>query len=231
MIVPKIEVKDTFSRVLATEFSESRIRPDLAKAINRIMQQWVSYAMKKVPVADRQKIKARMLAPATRAKFKVGVRKVSKKGKEASTDRYMMLKHSVAAYLVWSMNWRPRGGTPARQVTAAQFYGYVGTYAAARPFAAGYHKSGLVPALNQFRVAGGQVARLPKYRDGPPGTAKEAKEGERIPMAEVENYAKAILKVAPNAFSDSLPEMERTVKDWIVQNLNERAKRAGVAGP
>ncbi len=226
MVMPQIQIEDTFSRALAEALDESRLRPDIAKSINRIMSQWVSYAMAKIPVAEKTRIKARLEAPAVRAKFQQGNVRLTKRGRERKNARYELLKRSVAAYIVWSTNYK-RGGMPARQLSADQFYATVGRFIGARQFSAGHHKGGLRPALNTFRVAAGQAARLPRYKRAA-GTAKKAGEQERIPTAEVENYAKAILEVAPNAFTDSLPEIERTVQEWIARNLVERAQRAGL---
>lgn len=226
MVVPKIEIKDTFSRALATAFDESRLRPDIAKTINRIMQQWVSYAMAKIPMAQRTAIKSRLEAQATRAKFQQGVVKTTKRGRESASARYALLKRSVAAYIVWTTNYK-RGGTPARQMNAQQFYATVGKFIGSRQFSAGHHRGGMRPALNVFRAAQGRSERLPRYKNTP-GTAKKAGEQEKVPSAEVENYAKAILTIAPNAFSDSLPEIERTIQSLIVKNLIERAQRAGL---
>jgi hypothetical protein len=226
MVAPQITIENTFSRALAVALDESRLRPDIARSINRIMQQWVSYAMAKIPVAQRTAIKARLEAPAVRAKFQQGVRRVGARGRESASARYQLLKHSVAAYIVWTTNYR-RNGKPARQMSGQEFYATVGKYIASRQFSAGHHRGGLRPALNTFRVATGQAARLPRYRNTP-GTAKKAGEREAVPTAEVENYAKAILEVAPNAFTDSLPEIELTVREWIARNLVERAQKAGL---
>ena len=227
MIAPKFEIENTLSPALLRAFDESRLRPDIARTINRVMQQWVSYAIAKIPMAERSRIKGRLEAPATRAKFQQGVRRVTSRGRESAAARYQLLKRSVAAYIVWTTNYR-RKGVPVRQMSAAEFYATVGRFIGARQASAGHLRGGLRPALNTFRVAGGQAARLPKYKNTP-GAAKKAGEGERVPMAEVENWAGAILQVAPNAFLDSLPEMEATLEKWIAENLLSRARGAGLA--
>lgn len=225
----RIEIKNEFNPALARAFSDSRLKPDLAKAINRIMSQWVSYAMAKIPKADKMRIKSRLMAPATKAKFQVGLKKTTKSGKESQGKRYQELKNSLAAYIVWSINWRTRaypGGV--RSLPAAQFYAAVGKFAGARQFSAGYIRSSLRPALNTFRARAGQSERLPKYSRGEVGSAKAASPTEPILLAEVEGYVEAILDVAPNAFADSLPEIEATVEKWIADNLAERAQREGL---
>ncbi|TXH15736.1 MAG: hypothetical protein E6R03_06700 [Hyphomicrobiaceae bacterium] len=226
-------IENNFSPALARAFADSRLKPDLAKAINRIMSQWVSYAMAKIPAGDRSRIKSRLMATASRAKFKVGVVRRTKTGKESSGKRYRELKNSLAAYIVWATNWKTKA-FPAgvRQLSADQFYAAVGKYVGARQFSVGYLRSSLKPALNAFRARAGQATRLPQYHGGQGkgevGSAKPAQPTETILEAEVEGYVEAILDVAPNAFSDSLPEIEATVRAWIAENLAERARREGL---
>jgi hypothetical protein len=224
------QIQNDFSPALARAFSDSRMKPDLTKAINRIMGQWVSYAMKKIPVADQAQIRSRLMAPATKAKFKVGKVKRTATGRESKAKRYQELKDSLAAYVVWAQNWKSKKYAPSgvRQLSTDQFYAAVGRYVGARQFSAGYLKSSLKPALNAFRVRAGQEERLPKYRKGPVGSAKLARQNETILLAEVEGYVQAILQVRPNAFLESLPEVEATVRQWIEENLAERAIREGL---
>lgn len=228
-----IQIQDEFSPALVRAFSESRLKPDLARAINRIMGQWVSYAMAKIPKADQTRIRSRLMGPATKAKFQVGKVRVTKTGRESKGKRYLELKDSLAAYIVWATNWKSKrfpGGV--RQLSADQFYAAVGKYVGARQFSAGYLKSSLKPALNAFRRGAGQAERLPRYNQGmgkgEVGSAKLARPAETVLAAEVEGYVEAILEVAPNAFVDSLPEIEATVRQWIEENLAERAAREGL---
>lgn len=232
------QIQNDFSPALARAFAESRLKPDLAKAINRIMAQWVSYAMAKIPVADKLRIKSRLMAPAIKAKFKVGKKKVTATGKESKGKRYLELKDSLAAYIVWAGNWKYKKkgeymGRPVRSMSTEEFYAAVGKYVGARQFSAGYTKSSLKPALNVFRARLGQSERLPLYRGGKGkgevGTARQAKPADAILEAEVVGYVEAILEVAPTAFSDSLPEITATVQEWIAGNLVERAQREGLS--
>jgi hypothetical protein len=227
------QIQNEFSPALARAFAESRLKPDLAKAINRIMAQWVSYAMSKIRVADKGRIKSRLMQTANNAKFKVGKQKLTKTGKESKGKRYQELKDSVAAYIVWSINWKTKTIPGVRTLRTDQFYAAVGKFVGARQFSSGYLKSSLKPALNVFRARGGQAERLPLYNrgkgKGEVGSAKMAQPTEQILEAEVEGYVDAILQVAPNAFVDSLPEITATVQQWIAENLVERARREGLA--
>jgi hypothetical protein len=227
VISTTFEVVNEFNPALLRAFSESRLRLDIARAVNEVMKFWVSFAMNKMYPAQRAAIKSRLEAQATKAKFQVAQRRVTKTGKESKAARYQMLKNSVAAYIVWATNWKYKG-QPARTMTPDQFYVAVGRYIAARQFSVGYLRSGMRPALNTFRARLGQQARDVKYRRGEVGTAKRADLNERIPTAEVENFAGGIIEKFPRAFIDALPEVEAEVQRWIVRNLAERARGQGL---
>lgn len=223
-------IEDSFSPALAQAFSESRMTPDIVRAVNTIMRDWVSFAIAKIPRADASKIKSRLEGRATRAKFDHAVDKPLKIRKDGSLGkqdlRFLQLRKSLAAYIVWATNYSDKG-KKARTMTGQEFYAAVGRYIGRRQFSAGHHKGGLRPALNEFRARLGQAERLPRYRRVP-GEARSATERDTIPWAEVSDWAGEILKVAPNAFSDSLPEIEAAVRRYIAENLQRRAEQAGL---
>jgi len=246
VISTNFEVINEFNPSLLRALNESRLKPDMARAVNRIMATWVGFAMNKMYSAQKAEIKSRLEGRATRAKFEVatgkGPIKRGRGGAESKNARYQLLKNSLAAYIVWSQNYTGKLGSKkkgyrsvtARPASAQDFYALVGKYIAARQYSAGYLRSGMRPALNTFRVRLGLVARDAKYRKpvstgGEVGRAKKAEPDERIPTAEVENWATGILEKFPNAFTDSLPEMEAQVQRWIVENLAERAREQGIA--
>ncbi len=221
----QISMQDEFSPALLRAFSDSRLRPDLARAVNLIMKMWVSFAIAKIPAAKKETIKSYLDAPATRTKWRRGSIKARTKVRISQRPRYEMLRKSLAAHIVWVTNYKN-----AKAMTAEKFYATVGKYMGARQYSRGYLKSGLYPALNMFRAKLGQAERTARYtKHGPPGEAKKAEKQESIPTAEVENWAEGILKIAPEAFAQSLPEIEREVQKLIVQNLAERAQREGLA--
>lgn len=227
MISTNFEVINEFNPALVRAFSESRLKPDIARAVDRIMGLWVSFAMAKMYPAQKAAIKARLEAQAMKAKYQVAQRRVTKTGRESKGKRYQMLKNSVAAYIVWATNWKYKGQS-VRTMNPEQFYAAVGRYIGARQFSVGYLRSGMRPALNTFRVRLGLPARDVKYRRGEVGRAKRADASERIPTAEVENFAGGIIEKFPRAFIDSLPEVEAEVSRWIAQNLAERARGQGL---
>ncbi len=238
MIAPTISVKNEFSPALARAFSESRERPDLARAVNYIMQLWVSFAIDKIPAAQKSDIRSRLMARATRTAYQLGLNKVVKIKKDGTYRkmdmRYIELRQSLAAHIVWATNYPGRAGTgqayanKARTRNAKDFYALVGSFVSHRQYSAGYLRSGLLPALNAFRVAQGK-GELPTFKKkyGPPGSAIKAQPNDMVPMAQVEDLAKGILIKAPNAFSESLPEIEKQIEGYIADNLAKRALDAG----
>ena len=227
MISTTFDVIDEFNPALVRAFAESRLKPDVSRAVDRIMAQWVSFAMAKMYPAQKAEIKQRLEARAMKAKFHHAQRRTTKTGRESKSARYQMLKDSLAAYIVWATNWRYKG-QPARSMTPDQFYAAVGRYIGARQYSTGYLRSGMRPALNTFRVRLGIPARDVKYRRGEVGRAKRADPSERIPTAEAENFAGGILEKFPRAFLDSLPEVEAIVTRWIGENIAQRARAQGL---
>lgn len=219
----QISIQDEFSPALLRAFDDSRLRPDIVKAVNQIMKMWVSFAIAKIPAAKKDTIKSYLDAPATRSKWRRGSIKARKKVRISQRPRYEMLRRSLAAHIVWATNYKG-----ARDMTAEKFYATVGKYMGARQYSRGYLKSGLYPALNAFRARLGQSERTARYKR-PAGEAKKAEKQEAIPTAEVQDWAEGILKVAPEAFTASLPEITREVQKWIAQNLAERAEREGLS--
>jgi len=48
VIATNFEVINEFNPALLRAFSESRLRPDIARAVNEVMKFWVSFAMNKM---------------------------------------------------------------------------------------------------------------------------------------------------------------------------------------
>lgn len=216
-----LTVKDSFTPALLAAWAASRRgSKDLSRLINLAMRQWVSFAIHKIPKANRAAIKARLEARASRARFQHGIVRTTKTGRESKSARYQFLKESLAAYIVYATNYRTRRGS-ARAMSAAQFYAHVGRYIGARQFSAGYLKAGLYPALSEFKAARGEDTRPARYRQ-PAGTAVAAR--PEAPEARVADFASGILDVAPRAFLDSLGDVVTWIQRNIVQNLIERAR-------
>lgn len=230
----KITIENQFAAALRAFAASRGGAYGMDRAINKAMQFLVSFAVRKIPAADRAAIRAsylqivkqtdRVVSPAFK-KMRLRQRAAENAGKPvrgtAASKRYQLV-YSLAAYKVARSNYKG-----ARGLRGEAFYALVGKYIAARQFSAGYHKSGLIPALNTFRRMAGLQERMPRYKNLP-GRAKAAKATEIIPEAEVADAARAIATIAPNAFSDSAPEVVRLLNQFAAENLNQRLKGAGL---
>lgn len=235
----KVTIENQFASALRAFAASRGGAYGMDKAINKAMQFLVSFAVRKIPAADRAVIRATYMArvrPALRTarpqnrqrREKAAAKALGKpvppvkptRGKGAARRRQLV--YSFAALKVFRTNYKG-----ARDLTGDAFYALVGKYVASRQFSSGYHKSGLIPALNTFRRMAGLQERMPRYKNLP-GRAKAAKATEIIPEAEVADAARAIATIAPNAFSDSAPEVVRLLNQFAAENLNQRLKGAGL---
>jgi len=237
------KIEDGFSPALLRAYDDSKWKPDIARSINHVMARWVGFAMAKIPRADKRRIKARLegKAAAAGARFQQGFRKTSKSGRESRSARYLVLRDSVAAYICYLKNRAhterrvkgfvgPMPQLKARSMNADQFYAAVGRWVGARQYSAGYLRSALRPALNEFRVRLGLDERGPQYRKGTMGSARKAQPQEAIATADVEAYVDALGSVSPRAFLESLPEITTMVEQWIGDNMAKRAAAEGILG-
>lgn len=223
----EVRVNNNWGRVIR-EFADSRgVGYAVEKAVFKAAQLVVSYALKKehIPVADREKIRARLMAPASRGKFAVQATKLTKSGKESRTARYRELRNSLAAYLVQVTNYKN-----ARSKEPAQFYGIVGRYISARVNSAGYHRSGLIPAARAFRVGKAQQGAMPRFWKNYPGTAILPNATDDVITARLTNFARAIETLAAGAFVSAESEAMVTMQKYTQINLAERLAKAGLTG-
>ncbi len=221
----QVHTTDNWSPTLQRYAASRRGGPDaVRKAVLKAAQYTVSYAMQRIPRADKAKIRADLMAPARNARFDVKVQKLTPGGKESRAKRYQELKGTLAAYLVWLTNYKN-----ARQMEGAAFWGTVGKYVANRQRAAGHHRSGMIPALKAFKVARGlaDASQLPRWQHMP-GSASITPEGADVAVANMANFAKAIGEIAPEAFALAEAETQRQLIRYTQENLMTSMRAAGI---
>lgn len=156
---PNIKVEDRLSSSLRRLVDSRESRSGTAGAMNMAMQWWVSFIMAKQTVASRAGIRERLMERAERAKTASPVRRFNRTGKkESSAKRYLQLRDTKAAAIVWATNYQG-----ARWMTPKDFISTVGRFVARRQYSAGHHKAGFRPALNTFKMARGQLGVAPNY--------------------------------------------------------------------
>lgn len=199
---------------------------DLEDGINLGMQLWVSYIMAKQTSADRPGIKAYLMGKSRR---NAPVRRYNKSGKkESASARYLELRNSVAASIVYASDYKG-----ARSMAPAAFFGLVGKYIAARVYSSGHHKAGFRPALREFksRRSAASLGQAPNYGQ-PAGTAQAAhSQGGGVITASASNVAAGVASNPGGGISAveaSEGEVIAQLERFILKNIEERAKRLGL---
>src|SRR6478752_175911 len=186
-VQPTYVASNTFSEAIR-RLAESRSSgQSLEDGINLGMQLWVSYIMAKQTASDKPGIRSYLMGKARR---NAPVRRYGKSGKtESKGARYLELRDSVAAAIVYSTNYKN-----ARNVDSKTFFGLVGKYIAARVYSSGYHKAGFRPALREFKArrASSALGQAPNYgRPAGRATAAHSKGGGAI-TASASNVAAGV---------------------------------------
>lgn len=226
-----VDADGSFSAALR-EYILSRDRANAAEdAVNKAMQFLVSFVMGKMTVgsghvADKARIEGRLMEMHEGGKFASDrlPRKLGKKGKEAKTARYLALRNTRAAYLVWITNYKG-----ARSMDAGKFWGTVGRYVAARKYSAGYHRAGFLPALNVYRGKRGLAGRMPKYKL-PGGTASPPHmTTPDFIRAVMENFTRFIEGLGvPALAAEALADVEQQLRKWTAENLIQSMTKKGM---
>jgi len=198
---------------------------DIIETVRKVMKYLVSFAIKKIPRGDPQKIRADLTQVLT-TYSRISTRNIRSQSAVANKWR-----GTLAARIVFMLDWQG-----AR--VAAAFGDYDGAYQKAslftnrRVFAAGLHRSGLREAITRLRASSGG-GRLPKFKNQPGSYDEQI--SDNITTILVENWARAananakgITGLAPDAFSAAMPEVERMLTDFIARDMLAAAAREGL---
>lgn len=225
--VPRFEVEDTLTSAIRQLMDSRERNKGLGDAIDEAMQYWLSFIINKQMAADRAGIRSYLMARADRAGGGAPTRKRTRAGKISKASRYLELRQSRAAAIVWHSNYKG-----ARSLAPGQFYPLVGNYISRRQYASGYHKGSFIPALNAFKMKRGVVGQVPNYKH-PAGFARAARAiTDTLMEARVVNTAAGILKNPTGgqaAVDASRAEVEALFATFVLRNIKERARRLGLA--
>lgn len=189
----------------------------------KVMRFWVSFATKKIPAGNREKIGSSMRSIVS-SYSQIGTRR----GKAADAWR-----GTLAARLVAMIDWRG-----ARRLKGAAFYAKVRQFAARRAFAANLHRAGMRPAFLALRGKMSEVGRLPQFQSQP-GQINE-RLTEAVSDILVENWARGGGRKAQgvtgtldgqyvgDAFERAFPEAERLFLGYYQDDMRRAAERAGL---
>ena len=230
MAIPPIiiTVEDTLTAALHRLMNSRESWTGLSKAVNQAMQYWVSFIMKKQTVASKPGIRAYLMQPGRRSEGRAPVRRVNKRGKESTASRYLALRNSRAAAIVWSTNYQG-----AKSLEPKAFFGLVGRYIGRRQYSAGYHKAGFRPALAAFKIARGNLGQAPNYQKEVSTAFTAHNVSDSIIEAMVINAAAGV-SLNPTggdaAVEASKNEVIAILTKWTEENILQRAAGLGFRG-
>lgn len=235
----KVALQDTFSMKGG----------DPAKLVNKAAKFVVSFAAAtggnaKVPTADPAKIEATLrhviksvAAPKVKIRRNGKLRRVNRASKVQNEWR-----NTLAAMIVGSILSGKASGRIGKRYkklvarlsqgkgggTANAFYRMAEKLMKSKRASAGYLRSGLVPGLQAFRAASSEVSTLKRNFRFLPGTAAPAQNGNSRIVATMEDSAKEISRLAPDAFRKAEREVASLFNKWIIEDLAAAARRQGL---
>ena len=183
--------------------------------LQRMMKYWVSYAMAKVKRADKQEIRIYLMG-----KMKGASSSWPKTGRRAA-KRKEELRNTRAIATVVKINYKGLG----RAARGDDLYKLAAKYVNARVYAAGHHRAGFIPALTVLKEPQGE--KLPVYRRGLAGRIDFSTKDDEMTII-VENWAKVIAELAPNAFEQATAELEATLAKFLQADQISAMKAAGL---
>lgn len=227
MIPPiNIQIEDTLSAALINLMASRESQKGLGDAMDEAMQYWVSFAMAKQTVASKVGIREYLMADADRKKGGSPVRKRTARGKESTASRYLQLRDSRAAAIVWRSNYKG-----AQSLAPGPFFGLVGKYIARRQYSAGHHKAGFRPALSAFKVKRGLIGADPNYEKTKSVAFPAHTISDSIMEALVINAADGVSENPTGgtaAVEASKAEVVTLFETYTRRNIRKRARRLGI---
>ena len=193
----------------------SRGRTEM-QTLQRVMGYWISFAMAKVRRADREQIMLYLMGKTRLAKT------LKPKTRRKAAARNEILKNTLAIAIVVKTDYRKRG----RAARGPELYKLTEKYIKARGFAAGHHRAGFIPALLVLKEP--RDKSLPVYRRGLAGRISFTPPSVDEMTITVENWAKAIAEIAPDAFEQATRDLENRLGDYLEIARREAMKAAGL---
>jgi hypothetical protein len=207
---------------------------DIVRVMQRIMRYWISLVVKGLPKPDREKIQSYLVQVTANAPRRPShssrLKPNARPGAVKSAAARDALRNSRAAGIVAALNIYG-----ARSAPAAAFYRSVQRWISRRTRSSGLLKSGFLPA---FRVLGkGEDPPGPSPQQGsPPGLIRQDFADAAASIL-VENWAAqrqvgkrqvlGIAGLAPDAFSNAMPELEKIYTGLLMKNLRQQGARLG----
>lgn len=214
---------------------------DIVRVMQRVMAYWMSLAVQEIPRPEREKLAAYLYTVTSRGKSR-RPSSVSRL-KPAAGPRQLKaaqsqdaLRNTVAARIVASLNYYGARRL-RRQGQAAQFYRLIQQFIRRRTGSAGLLRSGFIPGFRALKKnASSSDGVKPPPLGAAPGSIRESYTDTAATIL-VENWAAqrqdgrrrvlGVAGLAPDAFTNAIPNLESLYRDLLLANMRERAAKAG----
>lgn len=209
------------------DYAQLKIKSD-ATVVNKAMRFWVPFAGRKVkdktPFPSR--LRRKLMAKSSRKPPKTKGKSIFMTGVGPALAGHPLAK-TIAAQILAGRLANKHGSVAASGLSAADFYSKVQALVNAKVGSVNYLRAGFIPIYKSLRIppkfapknhakfqgrSVGQLARENPFRQAE-SWVKNEREGTAV--------------VAPNAFKDSVPEVTKMFRKWILQDLQALARRTG----
>ena len=196
------------------------------RLLNLAARIWVSFAFRNTTEAGAAKIKAQLLAKRVIKKGgKSGGKKIILNPNENGKQSRSIYRGTLAAAIVGA---KVKKGDIPPFATPVDFYRYVRLFVSSRARSSGYHRSGYIPAIKEFKVK--ESRRRGGKRSRPPeGRAKAARKKANLRELEASfaNLTEAYTKQQGDVLGRQVIPVARQLKKFIIQDLIEGKRRSG----
>ncbi len=184
---------------------------DAGKAVNLAMRLWTSFTYKNISEAGAAKIRAELLA-----------KRPGRKTRSRSIYTNTLASRIVASKV-------KKGKIPPFQ-NEVDFNKAVRKFVGNRVRSSGYHRSGMIPALKEFRV-GGKRGRGGRFKNPPAGRAKKAPLQRKLSRKDIkgffENFARSFVRIQGGVVGRQLPAVEKQIKKFLLEDLLSNKRKSG----
>ena len=204
-------VTNTFSETVSSYVSRELGKgKDPVRVLRRLMSYWLLNALKNTKREDATEIVAELMT-------KTRIRGTRKK---RQSKLYQDMRDTFAVLLVLKTNYKG-----AKTAKAADLFKIAKKFVANRKFSSGLHRAGFVPALKSLRTRPGE--RLPRYKNEP-GEMAKITETDDVTSIIATNFAKVIAEIAPNAFEEGGAELQQKLSGYLISDMLDAQKAAGL---
>jgi len=225
----RLTMDDIALRKAMADYAQLKIKSD-ATVVNKAMRYWVPFAGKKVRMKTPypSRLRAKLIKKMGRRPPRTGAGKKTPfmSGSGPSLSGHPLSGSVVAGILAGQLA-KKYGSVAGSGLSAQEFYSKAERMLGAKVGSVNYLRAGFIPIYRALRVP-------PKFAPKNHSRFKGRSGGmlaKPNPFRKAEAYAvndrAGTSVITPNAFRDSVPEVTRMFRHWIMQDTLALARRTG----